>query len=196
MEHVKKLVVLPVIGFFIIAYFALTLFVLPEMYISNEQLIPQPYFEGRLSNTEISLGDSFRLGIESENKGEYGDIHIVSTSFPDLQEIGDQVQIMRYDFTQSPDYILVGDEIGARYNGGVEKTIAKYPSIEAMSRPIHPGDQYLFDIEVTPEKLGMFRVYVKSIDIPHTSNLSHFPQSGILDHQDEYVQVFKVNVNP
>lgn len=41
-----------------------------------------------------------------------GDMPIVSVSLPDLQEIGDQVQIVRYDFTQSPDYILVGDEVG------------------------------------------------------------------------------------
>ncbi|NND87326.1 MAG: hypothetical protein HKM23_08430 [Nitrosopumilus sp.] len=192
----KKLIVLPIIGFFIIIYFTLTVFVLPEMYLSNEHLIPQPYFEGKLSHSEINLGESFRLEIESGNRGEYGDIHIVSVAFPDLKVIGDHVQIVRYDFTQSPDYIVIGEEVGARYSGGVEKTIAQYPSIEAMSRPIHPGSQYFFDIEVTPENSGIFRVYVKSVDIPHTSNLSHYPESGILDHQDEYVQVFKVNVNP
>ncbi|MHA7647503.1 hypothetical protein [Nitrosopumilus sp. S4] len=192
----KKLFILPVIGFFLVVYFLMTIVVLPEIFLSNEMLVPQPYFEVKLSDSQISLGDSFRLEIESENRGQYGDIHIVSVAFPDLTEIGDVVDIVRYDFTQSPDYIVVGEEIGANYSGGLESVTAKYPSIEAKSRPIHSGDLYFIDIEVTPEQSGVFRIYVKSVDIPHASDLSHYPESGLLDHQNEYVQVYEVNVNP
>ncbi len=192
----KKLIFLPIIGFFIVLYFIMTIFVLPVAYLSDEILVPQPYFEVDLSDSEINLGESFRLNIVSENRGDYGDIHIISTAFPDLDEIGDVVDIVTYDFTQSPQYIKIGEEIGAKYSGGVETVFSKYPSIEAMSRPIHPDIKYHFEILVTPEKPGKFSIYVKSIDIPHTTDLSHYPKSGILDHQEEYVQVYSVNVNP
>ena len=192
----KKFLIYAIIGFSITIYFTLTVFILPEQYLSNEQLNPQPYFEVELSESEISLGESFRLGIISENRGDYGDIHIVSVAFPDLNEIDEVVDIITYDFTQSPVYLVPGDEISRGYSGGLESTLSKYPSIEALNRPVHPGAKNHFEFIITPEKSGIFTIYVKSIDIPHTSNLSHYPYSGILDHQDEYVLVYLVNVNP
>ena len=193
---VKKLIITALVSFFLITYFALTVFILPEQYMSNEKLISQPYFNVKISENDISLGESFRLDIITENKGEYGDIHILSTAFPDLTSIEEAVKTATYDFTQSSVNIFPGDEIIAKYSGGLEHTIAKYPSIEATSSPIHPGSTYHLSQVITPEKQGVFSVYVKSVNIPHTSDLSHYPQTGILDHQDEYVQVFSVNVNP
>ncbi|MGY5150327.1 MAG: hypothetical protein ACW9W3_09710 [Candidatus Nitrosopumilus sp. bin_68KS] len=192
----RKILIYSIIGIFIIVYFSLTIFILPEKYLSNEQLIPQPYFEVVLSDSDISLGESFRLSIVSENRGDYGDIHILSTSFPTLSKIDDIVEIATYDFTQSSVRVEVGDDIGAKYSGGLESTVAKYPSIEAMNRPILHGANNHLELIITPEKTGIFTIYVKSIDIPHTSSMSHYPHSGILDHQDEYVLDFSVNVNP
>jgi len=192
----RKTLLYPIIGVVIILYFSLTILILPERYFSTEQLVPQPYFEVILSDTEILLGDSFRLSIVSENRGDYGDIHILSTAFPNLAEIEGVVQIVTYDFTQSSVAIMPGDEIGAKYSGGLESAIAKYPSIEAMSRPILPGAKNNLELIITPEKPGIFTIYVKSIDIPHTSDRSHYPLSGILDHQNEYVLDYSVNVNP
>lgn len=191
----KKLLFCIFAVFFIAVYFVLTLFVLPGQFLSTEQLVPQPYLEVELSDSDIALGDSFRLNIVSENRGDYGDIHIVSIAFPDLVEI-DPVKIATYDFTQSSKHISIGDKIGARYSGGVESTFSKYPSIEAMTRPAYPGIKNHLGLVITPEKPGTFTMYVKSVDIPHTSNLSHYPDSGFLDHQDEYVLVYSVNVNP
>ena len=37
------------------------------------------------------LGDSFTIDIVSGNAGEYGDIHILSTAFPSLDEMVDNV---------------------------------------------------------------------------------------------------------
>ena len=161
----------------------------------TEQLIPEPIFESILSETDIVLGDSFRLDIVSKNTGDYADIHIVSIAFPDLIEINDTVKIATYDFTLSPSYISVGEEIGSKYSGGVETTISQYPSIEAMSRPLKSDVETHFDIVVTPKKSGIFNIYVKSIGIPHTSDVSHYPYSGILDHQNEHVLVYSVTVN-
>ena len=177
-------------------YFVLTIFVFPSEFLLTEQLVPQPVFEAVLSETTIVVGDSFRLSTISENTGDYADIHIVSISFPDLIEIDDVVKIATYDFTLSPSYISVGEEIGSNYSGGVETTFAQYPSIEAMSRPLQPNVETHLDIVVTPKKSGIFNVYVKSIGIPHTSNISHYPHSGTLDHQNEHVLVYSVTVNP
>jgi hypothetical protein len=193
---VKKLLVAILVVFSLIAYFGLTVFILPEQYMSHEKLISQPHFDAKISDREISLGESFRLDIVTENRGEYGDIHILSTAFPDLTEVGNVVNIVTYDFTQPPTNIVPGDRVIAKYSGGLEHMVAKYPSIEAMSRPIHPGSTYHLSQTITPEKQGIFSIYVKSVNIPHTSDLSHYPQTGILDHQKEYVQVYSVNVNP
>ena len=192
----KKLLIIPFVISSLIVYFGLTVFILPEQYMSNEKLISQPYFEVKLSDENISLGESFRIDIITQNRGDYGDIHILSTAFPNLVEIGNVVKIVTYDFTQSSVDIIPGDEIIAKYSGGLERAVAQYPSIEAMSRPIHPGSTHHLSQVITPEKPGIFLIYVKSINIPHVDDLSHYPQTGILDHQEEYVQVYSVNIHP
>ena len=193
---VKKLLGIMVIGSSLIVYFALTVFILPEQYMTREKLVSQPFFEVSISDDDISLGESFRLEIITKNNGDYGDIHILSTAFPDLVEIGNVVKIVTYDFTQSSSRIDIGEKIIAEYSGGLDHVFAEYPSIQAMSRPVQPDSTYRLEQVITPEKLGKFSIYVKSINIPHTSNLSHYPQTGVLDHQKEYVQVYSVNVNP
>ena len=174
----------------------MTVFVLPEKFLAKEQLSPSPYLEVELSTTEINVGESFRLSTISKNIGDYGDIHIVSVSFPTLSEIGEKVKILSYDFSNTPIYIEVGDEIGAKYSGGLETVMAQYPSIEAMNRPVYPETEYTMDLQITPDEPGPFTLYVKSIDIPHVNSFSHYPIDGILDHQEEYVLVYTVNVNP
>jgi len=75
-------------------YFILTIFILPSEFLMTEQLVPEPTFQSTLSDSEITLGDSFRLDIVSVNNGDYADIHIVSVAFPDLTRIDDIVKIM------------------------------------------------------------------------------------------------------
>ena len=192
----KKFILISIVFTSLALYFSLTVFILPEKYLSKEQFIPIPYFEAELSDSEILLGESFRLNIISENKGDYGDVHIVSMAFPNLQTIENVVEIVSYDFTHSPKFIVPDDEIGAGYSGGIKTIHAQYPSIEAMSRPIPPDSKYHVDLVITPQDIGPFLIYLKSIDIPHTSSISHFPKMGQLDHQEEYVLVYTVNVNP
>jgi hypothetical protein len=192
----KNQVIIAIVVISLSVYFAMTVFVLPEKFLAKEQLSPRPYLEVELSTTEINLGESFRLSTISENIGDYGDIHIVSVSFPTLSEIGDNVKIVSYDFSNTPIYIEVGDEIGAKYSGGLETSTAQYPSIEAMNRPVYPETKYVMDLQITPGQPGPFTMYVKSIDIPHVNSFSHHPTDGTLDHQEEYVLVYTVNVNP
>ena len=191
----KKLLIV-ILAMSVIFYFSLTVFVLPDTYLSNEQLIPQPNFQINLSDNVISLGDSFTVDIVSGNVGEYGDIHILSTAFPTLDVVDNVVDITTYDFSQSPYFVNIGDEIGSNYSGGLESTIAQYPSIESLNRPDVPNSQYHLSLKITPDQEGVFPVYVKSVIIPHTSDLSHFPITGEMDHQNEFVEVFSVRVNP
>ena len=192
----KKMLTIIFIGLSLTTYFGLTVFILPEQYMSHEKLISQPHFEVKVSDKDIFLGESFELDIVTKNSGEYGDIHILSTAFPDLNKIGNAVKISTYDFTQPPDNIIRGEKIVAKYSGGLQYVDAEYPSIEAVSRPVHPGSTYSMSQVITPEKTGNFSIYVKTVNIPHTSNLSHHPQAGVLDHQEEYVEVHLVTVNP
>ena len=192
----NKLIVIGIIAVSLAVYFTMTVFVLPEKFLATEQFTPIPFLEVKVSSTQINLGESFRLSTISENIGDYGDIHIVTAGFPTLSETEGIVRIVSYDFSNSPIYIEPGDEIGAKYSGGLETIEAQYPQIEAMNRPVQPGTKFVMDFEITPDEPGPFTVYVKAIDIPHTNSLSHFPVEGQLDHQDEYVLVYTVNVNP
>ena len=191
----KKLLIF-IFAISIAFYFSLTVFILPDAYLSNEQLIPKPNFQASLSTEEITLGDSFRLDIISQNVGDYGDIHILSTAFPTLETLDGVVDIVTYDFSQTPHYVDIEDEVGSNYSGGLESTFAKYPSIESMNRPDYPNSTYHLSLKITPEHSGIFSIYVKSIIIPHTSEFSHYPITGKLDHQNEFVEVFSVRVNP
>ena len=41
---------------------------------------------------------------------------------------------------------------------------------------------------------GRFVVFVKSVALPHTSELAHYPQDGTLDPQKEFVEPYSVQV--
>ena len=177
-------------------YFVLGLYVLPEQYIMRPQAEPQATLTVHLSDSEISLGDSFEVEMISENIGDMADILILSIAFPNLEEIDDGIKIVSYDFTQSPVYINVGDEIGADYLTTQESVLAEYPSIEAYSRPAQTGSSHHMIVDITPKEVGNFVFYTKSITLPHLSSLSHFPKEGEMDHSREFVDVYSVKVNP
>ena len=191
----KKLFLYCAIAVSLVVYFSLTLFVLPTNFLEKPDLVPQPTLDVKLVKSKINLGESFEIKITSNNIGDPADIQIVSIQFPNLQEIGDTVKITEFDFTQSPHYVLVGDEVGAEYTAGQKIVVAKYPSLEAFSRPINTGDQYHIGLEITPESVGEFVIHVKSVILPHYTDLAHYPQSGHLDYQGEYVEVYSVEVS-
>ena len=191
----KKIILYPIIIVSLVTYFLLTLSVLPPNFLEKPNLIPQAILDVKLEKSQINLGESFEIKLTSNNIGDPADIQIVSIAFPNLQKIDDTVQIIEYDFTQSPHYILIGDEVGSDYSAGFKTMPAKYPSIEAYSRPIKNGDQYHVGLKITPKIPGRFDLYVKSIILPHYTELAHYPQSGNLDYQNEYVKAFSVDVS-
>lgn len=176
-------------------YFIMTLVIFPQEYLAHSIIEPQPTQEITIDSNEILLGESFQINIQIINKNDISDILITSVGFPNFQEIGDKVEIISYDYTQSPRYIKPGEKLNSEYTSG-GPVPAEYPSIESYSRNVAPDTSYHMVLEITPTSEGTFEIYVKAIAIPHTSDLSHYPQDGFKDPQGEYVSVYTVNVNP
>ena len=63
----NKLIVIGIIVVSLAVYFTMTVFVLPEKFLEKEQFTPTPLLEAEISNTQINLGESFRLSTISEN---------------------------------------------------------------------------------------------------------------------------------
>jgi hypothetical protein len=149
-----------------------------------------------ISASEVPLGKSFNIFVTSNNQGDTADIQIVSIAFPNLTSIdnGDIVTIKKYNFTQKPVFVVTGDEIGSRYSVLSETTTAKYPSIEFFSRPWKTDTIYQAQIEIKPPAAGRFTVFIKAISLPYNNEFSHYPHTGIKDHQGEFVEAYSVNV--
>lgn len=192
---VNKVIILGGIIVALFVYFFMTLVIFPQEYLSHQVINPQPTHTIKLSDDKIILGKSFVIEIDVENKNDVADILITSVAFPKLQKIGNETKIISYDFTQSPTYIKIGDKINSGYTRGGQ-IISKYPSIEAYSRNVPPDSSYHMALKITPPVAGSFEMYVKTIAIPHTTELSHYPHDGFLDPQGELVAVYHVMVNP
>lgn len=177
-------------------YLVLSLVVFPQIYLSKEILDPQAYFDVKISNDSIPLGESFNVNIFSKNIGDYGDIHILSIGFPSLDKITDEVKVINSDFNHQYNLIEKNTLVGSNYTASDQKVESQYALIEIMNRPSAPNGSYDFQLSVTPKNTGLYEIYVKTIEIPHTSNLAHFPHQGMLDPQGEYVEVYSVMVNP
>jgi len=179
----------------LVVYFIMTLVIFPQEFLSQSIVEPQPTQEITIDFDEISLGESFLIKMQIINKNDISDILITSIGFPSLQEIEDEVEIISYDYTQSPRYIKSGEKLNSEYTSGGH-ILAEYPSIEAYSRNVVQDTSYHMELEITPTNGGTFKIYVKTIAIPHTTDNSHYPQDGFVDPQGEYVSVYTVNVNP
>ena len=86
------------------------------------------------------------------------------------------------------------DKVASEYIR-VDKAInTYYPAIEANSRPWYNDDYYQISIEVKPNNVGRFVIFVKTIAFPHTNELGHYPKYGIKDYQGEFVVVSSIEV--
>ncbi|MCH8916185.1 MAG: hypothetical protein IIA82_10160 [Thaumarchaeota archaeon] len=176
-------------------YFTLSVFYLPDFYQSLKTPIPIPFLsEVKISESMIHFGNSFDIEITATNTGDTADHQTVSVAFLNLTQTEGFVQITKYNFPQSPFLIQVGDEINYDYASSEDTITAPYPAIEAYGRPWESNVTYHLGLKVTPEELGTFVFYVKSVGQPHTDDLSHFPSDGLIDYQREFVKVYSVNV--
>ncbi len=191
----KKYFPIVIASVFVGVYLVLSLGVFPPLYLSKDLPSPQPYLEVKIPNNSISLGESFDLNIFSKNIGDYGDIHILSIGFPSLEKITDEVKVINSNFNHQYNFIEKNTLVGSNYSAGDHKVESQYALIEIMNRPSPPNGSYDFQLLITPKNAGLYEIYVKVIEIPHTGELSHFPQQGLLDPQGEYVSVYSVMVN-
>ena len=179
----------------LILYFFVSIYVLPNLYVR----IPAPNPVPVISNTNISpsliyLGNTFYFSVRAQNTGDNADIQIISIAFPNLSRIDRSVHIQQSDFTQKPLFVNVGDKVGSDYTGLENIVYAKYPSIEAFSRPWHSKATHNIILEIRPSSTGKFLIFLKAVSLPHTNNLAHYPQNGIKDFQNEFVKVYAVYV--
>ena len=150
-----------------------------------------------LSEAEIHIGRQFEISVIGTNKtkGDPADIQIISISFPNLTSMkNDNVKIIDDNFTQTPLRIAQGDNIGSSYKGLDGTTIAKYPSMEFYSRPWDSDVAYHAQLQIRPPSIGNFIILVKMVALPHTADSSHYPQMGLKDYQQEFVESHQIKV--
>lgn len=191
----QSYVIAALVAFSLILYFFISIYVLPGTYVKVPKPRPAPIIsKANLSSQVIHLGDTFYFDLRAENLGDDADMQIVSIAFPNLTRTDTIVYIRQSDLTQRPLFVKIGDKIGSDYTGLGNVVNAKYPSIEAFSRPWHSNTHHSIRMEIRPSSVGKFVIYLKAISFPHTDNLAHYPQSGVKDFQNEYVKVYPVQV--
>ena len=181
-----------------VAYFAIVVLVLPGTYIpALTPPRPEPVVtEISVSKSVVQLGENFTVHINTTNQGDHADRQIVSIAFPNATSIDDNglVTVLKQNFKQSPSFINTGKPIGSGYAGTERMVQAKYPSVEVFSSPWQKGESFSITLAVKPTQEGKFVFFVKSVGFPHNGDQAHWPSSGIIDHQNEYVSVHSVNV--
>ncbi len=176
-------------------YFFLSIYVLPNSYVRAPKPKPAPVIvNANLTPTLIHLGNTFYFSVQGGNIGDNADIEIISIAFPNLTDTDRNVQIQQSDFTQKPLFVKVGDKVGSGYTGLENIVYAKYPSIEAFSRPWHSKAIHNIKLEIKPSSPGKFLIFLKAVSLPNTSDLAHYPQTGVKDFQNEFVKVYEVRV--
>ncbi len=179
------------------AYFFLSLNFFPMFYTSHITFsIPRPFISNvTISESEIHKGKQFEISIIGTNEGDDADIEIISISFPNLTSVRDDtVKIIADNFIQKPLRIAQGDSIGSNYRGLSKSTVARYPSVEFYSRPWKTSVNYHAQLQIRPPSIGMFVMFLKAVALPHTSDSSHYPQTGFKDEQQEFVESYQVKV--
>jgi hypothetical protein len=179
----------------LISYFFVSIYILPDIYVRAPKPRPAPIIsKANLSSAVIHLGNTFYFYLQAKNIGDDADMQIISIAFPNLTRIDTKDYIRQSDLTQKPLFVNIGDKVGSDYTGLENIVYAKYPSIEAFSRPWHSNVPHSMKLEIRPSSVGKFLIFLKVISFPHTDNLAHYPKAGIKDFQNEYVKVYPVEV--
>jgi hypothetical protein len=174
-------------------YFLLSLYVFPQSYQIEPRRPEAVVTNVSMSASELKLGRTFVISITGMNKGEEADMQIVSVGFPNLTR-ADSIEVLRHDFAQKPRLLSPGMQVGSEYAGLERPVGAQYVSVESSSRPWPGSNTYSVSLQVRPESEGAFTIFVKSIAFPHSWDGAHWPHKGIRDYQNEFVDVYHVQV--
>ncbi|MFZ0510599.1 MAG: hypothetical protein WAM14_03245 [Candidatus Nitrosopolaris sp.] len=176
-------------------YFFLSLYAFPHLYVTLPKIRPIPVINNvSLSSYVIEIGHSFHLSLTGANNGDSADIQTISVGFPNLTSIDGFVQIRQSDFNQKPLLIKKGEMVRSSYQGAENLISARYPSIEAFSRPWHSQVIHHIELEVKPISVGRFVIFLKSVAFPHLNQFAHYPLYGLRDYQNEFVKAYSIPV--
>ena len=190
----KAIILTGAVAVALVVYFSLSLYIFPQSYQSIEPRKPQAIVtDVSLSASDIALGQALTISLTGTNNGEDADMQLVSVGFPNLTTT-DNIKILKHDFDQTPILIAPGELLSSEYSDTDSSVLAQYTSIESFSRPWEAGKTYSADIEVIPKTEGRFVVFIKSVALPHSWELAHYPQDGTLDQQKEFVEIYSVQV--
>jgi hypothetical protein len=175
-------------------YFFLSLYAFPNLYVTPPKIRPIPVINNvSLSSSVIEIGHSFNLILSAANNGDSADLQTISAGFPNLTSIDGFVQIRQDDLNQKPLFIKKGEMVGSDYRAG-NLISAKYPSIDAFSRPWHSQVTHHIQLEVKPDSAGRFVILLKSVAFPHLNRFAHYPLNGLRDYQNEFVKAYSIQV--
>ena len=190
----KAIILTGAVAVALVVYFSLSLYIFPQSYQSIEPRKPQAIVtDVSLSASDTALGQALTISVTGINNGEDADMQLVSVGFPNLTTT-DNIKILKHDFDQTPILIAPGELLSSEYSDTDSSVLAQYTSIESFSRPWEAGKTYSADIEVIPKTEGRFVVFIKSVALPHSWELAHYPQDGTLDQQKEFVEIYSVQV--
>jgi hypothetical protein len=194
-SHTKSFILAAGIAISLVFYFLLSLYVFPDLYRGVPKIRPVPLINNvSIYPSIIHLGKTFDINVVAENVGDNADIQIISIAFPNMTHSDGLVRIKRSDFTQKPVFIKVGDKVGSDYVGQERPINARYASLQFFSRPWHPTVIHHLQLQIRPDIVGKFIIFLKAIALPHLNNFAHYPQGGIKDFQNEFVSVYSLRV--
>ena len=165
-------------------YFLVMGIVFPDVMSLTEKKITSPFFVTSLNKQSISSGESIDLIIDSGVIGGDSDILILIIGFPDAKSF-DEIKIKSSEFTQSPKFFEVGDEVKTYYPSDFK--IADYPLLHIFNMPNPINKKPILHLEISPEILGEFRIFTKAKSAPFTED-SIFPKGGSIDEDNQFVE--------
>ena len=193
-KRTETFVLIASISALLSVYFFLSLYAFPNLYVTPPKIRPIPVINNvSLSSSVIEIGHSFNLSLSAANNGDSADLQTISVGFPNLTSIDGFVQIRQSDLNQKPLFIKKGEMVGSDYRAG-NLISAKYPSIDAFSRPWHSQVPHHIQLEVKPDSAGRFVIFLKSVAFPHLNQFAHYPLNGLRDYQKEFVKAYSIQV--
>ena len=165
-------------------YFLVMGVVFPDALSQTEKRITSPFFITSQETESISKGESFDFIIDAGITGGDSDMLILIIGFPDAKSF-DGIKIKSSEFTQSPKYFEIGDEVKTYYPSDFK--IAEYPLLHIFNMPNLIDKKPILQLEITPESLGEFRIFTKAKSAPFTDD-SNFPKGGFVDEDNEFVE--------
>jgi hypothetical protein len=194
-SHTKTFILAAGVGISLAFYFLLSIYIFPDIYRGLPKIRPMPLISNvSIYPSIVHLGKTFDINVVAENVGDSADIQIISIAFPNMTYSDGLVRIKQSDFTQKPVFIKVGDKVGSNYVGQEGSINARYASLEFFSRPWHPTVIHHLQLQIRPDFVGKFVIFLKAIALPHLNNFAHYPQGGIKDFQNEFVSVYSLRV--